>query len=645
MKIKITRIGNNMKPAFFRIIFLGLFLISGLKAGFLTAAPVSVSLEKDRFTMDEQITLSVSVQNGNGQEEVKLPPETTFFQIHSAGTSQQYSNINGMETSSVVYNYVLVPLKPGKTEIASLKVIKDGNEYSMNPIPIEILPSSASSSIPIDQDQNAALNASPDKEGLKIELKLDKTELFVDEPVVMRFIIYRRGDVRLGRDTGYDMPKIPDFMSEKEEQAKDVVTIDGVRYEKIEIRTVLYPSRPGEYEIGPGFLNGKILTPMKPQQSRRHPGLRGMPDIDSFFDDAFSDDPFSMFGSRAQASPFKLKSNTVKLKVNPLPEEGKPSGFSGTVGNYRLSVDYSNLQGLKKGDSITVTMTVRGAGHLTTISEPRLQNMEGFRAFESEVSLEPSPDSMSIGGKKVFKKILIPEKAGKIRLPDVELQVFDTMSRKYSTLKQEGPVVDVEDVKDSEFTQKVFDAENTVPQKTKENLKILHQDIIYIHTSPDILKTSGYPLRTTVFLFWLVAGPLLLLGAWFFQTQIRVKFENPAFIRSRKALSVFRNAVKKVSVYDEKNFKNSCSTLSHAVSGYYADKLNLPKGTWTVPEIRKTLELRGVPDDLNKQLIRHLDTLDMCQYGLNPMKREEWKPFLEELLKTVNALEGLKIWN
>ncbi len=629
-----------MKALFFRIIEIVFFTC--LAAGLLGASPVSVSLEKDRFTMDEQITLSVTVKNGNGQEEIRLPAETNNFQIHTAGTSQQYSNINGQEMSSVVYNYVIVPLKPGKTQISSLIVIKDGSSYTMDPISIEILPSNAASNLNTDP-QNSSGDLSV-REGLKVELKLDKTELFVDEPVVMRFIIYRRGDIRLGRDTGYDMPKSPDFISEKEEQVKDVVSINGVKYEKIEVRTVLYPSRPGEFEIGPGFLTGKRLTPVKRQQTRRHPGLRGIPDMDSFFDDAFSDDPFSMFGSRVEATPFKLKSDTVKVKVNPLPENGKPSGFSGTVGNYRLGVDYSSLQGLKKGDSITVTMTVSGAGHLTTISEPQLKNMEGFRAFESEVSLIPFSDSLSIGGKKVFKKILIPEKAGTVRLPDVELKVFDTMSRQYVTLKKEGPSITVADVKDSEFTQKVFDAENTLP-KTGVKLKILHQDIIYIHTSPEILKPSKKPLPLTSFLFWLFFGPVFLLGGWIFQTQIRVRFEDPAYVRSRKAISLFKNAVKKASVYDEKNFKTACSVLSQAVSGYYSDKLNLPRGTWTVPEIRKTLEMRGVPEDLNKQLIRHLDTLDMCQYGLNPMKKAEWKPFLDELEKTVKALETLKIWN
>ena len=126
-----------MKSLLFRII--SLILFTGLAVGFLSAGPVSVGLEKDRFTMDDQVTLSISIQNGNGQEEIRLPSGNPYFQLHSAGTSQQYSNTNGVEMSSVVYNYVIVPLKPGKAEISSLVVIKDGNQYTMDPIAIEIV--------------------------------------------------------------------------------------------------------------------------------------------------------------------------------------------------------------------------------------------------------------------------------------------------------------------------------------------------------------------------------------------------------------------------------------------------------------------------------------------------------------------------
>jgi len=67
----------------------------------------------------------------------------------------------------------------------------------------------------------------------------------------------------------------------------------------------------------------------------------------------FNDDIFNDFFGRYEAYPLELKSTEIPITVLSLPQEGKPEGFDGALGNFQLNVEATPLE-VKAGDPITL---------------------------------------------------------------------------------------------------------------------------------------------------------------------------------------------------------------------------------------------------------------------------------------------------
>ena len=614
-------------------ILIGMIFLFTLLRPALGLAPVSATVDKTETFLDEPIGLSLTIENGDGNEQITLP-DSQEYTIRSAGTSQETSIINGKMSSSLIYNYEVMPKKAGPAQIGSIQVVKQGKSYQTEPILIRVLtPSNRPSSFNSSNDSGTPGQASGDE--VKVELKLDKTELYVDEPDVMHFKIYRRTDAKVG-NAGYNMPKLPEFMAEKEQQSSDLATLNGIAYEVTDIRTVIYPSKPGTYTLGPGTLSCEVYRKSRQSGNRRRPRLPGFPD-DDFFDDPFS----SFFGGGMNAIPVKLSSKVATVTVKPLPP-GKPASFSGTIGNYRLNVEYSDMTKLKKGDPINLIMTVEGAGHLSTVAEPTLSGAEGFKLFDSEVNLVPLEGGSSLAGKKVFKKMIVPEKAGSIRLPTVEFSFFNPLTGKYEIQRKEGPEIHVEEVKETEFNKKMIDAESTA-MRNKEALKIKNEDIIYIDGTSAVLTPYSENIPWNIFFGGIGAGPalyLLILIPSYYRRRMK---NDPAFRRKRTAYSGFRKNLKAIR-FNVDNDRESAANLSKAMTAYFADKLNLPSGTWTTAEITSRLGSLEVPENLIKEFCEHIEHLDQVQYGMSKLGLDDWRKRMQATIRTVDQLEELKVW-
>ncbi|MCP2848858.1 hypothetical protein, partial [Salmonella enterica] len=62
----------------------------------------------------------------------------------------------------------------------------------------------------------------------------------------------------------------------------------------------------------------------------------------------------------------KVKSKPVNVEVRELPEDGKPEGFSGAVGNFSYKAELSKDQ-VKANDAVTIKLTVTGKGNIALL--------------------------------------------------------------------------------------------------------------------------------------------------------------------------------------------------------------------------------------------------------------------------------------
>ena len=115
--------------------------------------------------------------------------------------------------------------------------------------------------------------------------------------------------------------------------------IGGVLYDIVEFNTEVFATRTGGLTLGPAQLTCMLLT-------RKQGGRR------SVFDDNFFGGLFDKYERR----PLKLVAEEVPIRVLPLPEEGRPSDFSGVIGDFRLDMKVGPTS-LRVGDPVTLKMT------------------------------------------------------------------------------------------------------------------------------------------------------------------------------------------------------------------------------------------------------------------------------------------------
>jgi hypothetical protein len=595
------------------------------------AIHVQASVDRGILSEEESALLTVTIKNGSGKEIIQIPEDDAYL-VQNYGTSNQTMIVNGQVTRSMQHNYQVIPRKIGLVRIPEISVIAEGETFKTEAISLQVLTE--------EESENSSVKKSlgVSSKELILELKMDKIHLTVDEPALLIFRLYHREDLNL-QSVQYEAPSLKDFLSEpygKQQNGREMR--NGMVYEVAEIKTILYPTKTGSFTVGPATISGQALKRIASQKRSRGGGS-----IDDFFGGSLFDNN-SLFNSNIVQIPVNRKSNVLNITVNPLPDLGKPADFSGTVGHYRMHVTTTELQQLKKGDPITLTITIEGAGHIASISEPKLKDLKNFKTFESEVQVVSDLEGGKIGGKKIFKKIIVPEKAGTLKIPTVHFDFFDPTLGTYQSQKHEGVEIQVQDTQSDPNAGKIFeapDSPNTSKTSTRKTpIQILGQDILFSLPDPSFLKPTTTVFSWTPLGIFCGAGVLLYMILWMLMQNVRRRINDPAFFRRRTAYKKFRADFSGIS-RKEPNRENF-STLQKAISDYISNKLNLPGAILTSKEMEEKLLSLGIPIALCQQIKSQTETLDHWQYGLAQADPKIWKHLVESMKQTVGKIE--KAW-
>ncbi|HTF88386.1 MAG TPA: hypothetical protein VK843_08250 [Planctomycetota bacterium] len=118
------------------------------------------------------------------------------------------------------------------------------------------------------------------------------------------------------------------------------------------------------------------------------------------------------------------------LTILPLPETGRPEGFSGAVGRLSLRGETS-ARDVELGSSLKLVLQISGEGNLEFFDAPRLERIEGWR-------VNGSTDQKS-RALRTIEYDISPESAQVTRLPQVAFSFFDTTPpASYRTLRTDA---------------------------------------------------------------------------------------------------------------------------------------------------------------------------------------------------------------
>lgn len=354
-------------------------------------SPLTASVDRTEISIEETLTLRVRytgrAQTG-GQPDFSLLRE--YFDIISQQQSNQISTVNGVISSFTEWALTLAPRDTGKLLVPSFNY--DGHFSDA----IEITVTEA--------------KAAPGQlKDVFIETVLEKPEVYVQEQV---HLIYRLYTTRSIDTMNLEPLDIENVRVEELPQTRFQRRIDGVNYGVLEVRYALFPLTSDNFTIPPLRWNLQVAT----QNSRSS--------------------LYSFGGSRYELKRLITEKKTVKVAAQPATF---PAGANWLPAkNVELTQQWSRSPGdFRVGEPITWTITLRADG-LTAAQLPPLpisDNQSGFKLYPDQPDLNNRTTQDGFTGLRTETMAVVPNSAGEITLPAIELHWWDTTADKLRTAK------------------------------------------------------------------------------------------------------------------------------------------------------------------------------------------------------------------
>lgn len=510
------------------------------------------------------------------------PPDLNkdFLVLSGPNQSTSMQIINGAVSASISYSYYLQPRNLGKYTIGAAKILYKDQDYKSEPIKIEVVAGTPKSNQNTQTDNN--VSEKDIAENLFIRAIVDKQRVFKGEQVTVTYKLYTRLDIAAQMSVS-KLPSYQGFWAEELETSSNISfsteVINGKQFRVGVIkRAALFPSQTGELALTPFELKVPILIKKK----------RGTGNI---FDDFF-DDPF--FGRR-ETYEYTAKSNIIKITSLDLPQGNIPSSFNGAVGEFNLDAKLDKAQ-VKANEPIALKLEINGTGNLQLINIPEVKLPPGFEKYEPKVS-EQINRSNKISGKKTIDYLLVPRIVGKMEIAPVEFSYFNPNSKSYITLNTNS------------FTIEVSKGDGTSDYSgiSKEDIKVLGDDIRYIKTEFESIDKKEKPILFS-YGFWFAAGfPLIvLLGLIAWKKRDDKLSGNIQLLRYQRAQKMAKSRLKIAkSLMNENNHTAFYTEISKALFGYLEDKLHIPKSEFSLDYALEELQKENVNQDI-------LDSLKNC---------------------------------
>lgn len=580
---------------------------------------LTATIDRNSLTLNDRLQLTLTIHGTQDTSPPSFPSIDGFTLLFGPKISAETSIINGVVSVSKGYTYVLQPAAKGKFTIGPSTVEYQGKVYTSSPVTVEVVDTATSSG-----------SQAPDISKLVfVELSTDKNEAYIYEQIVLSFRFYFQKGLPVA-DLDYGAPATKNFMEEKLGDQRQYEEIrDGIVYNVLELRTALFPMVSGELAITQARLKCNLIIQQRREQ-------RDSP-FDNVFSDAFFDD---FFGRGQKRYPVERTTGSITVKVKHLPEQGKPREFNGAVGTYNMDVSMKT-QHVKVGDPITLSMSVYGEGNIQTINEPllSLNNEKDFKLYPAESNTQITNREELIRGRKVFSKVIEPQKADLKSTPAIVFSFFDPRAGQYRTITKEPIPIVVEAGEQEMPIQLTLSGSNIA--SSKQQAQILTQDILPIMTNLSSLRNQGDRMYTSPFFIACLSIPAIAVIASFFVTRQKERLQTDiGYARDKRAHAIAKKrlvvAKSALSRYVPEEFYSS---LSKSMADYLADKFNISAASVTGDKAGILLKQRGVGDDIIEEVYRCLTDFDYRRFSKDGGTREEMDHSLKLAEQLITKLE------
>jgi hypothetical protein len=368
------------------------------------AASLQATLDRELVYLGEQATLTLTFEDANPGAAPGIPAVNGAVITHQ-GQASQFRIENGRTQQTVSYTYVVTPRQVGEITIPAISVRAGNATLASQPLKLRVERPAPPTAEARAQAQQLAF----------LQLVPPKNELYVGETVVLELQLHIRNGVQNLSDFQIAEFPVEGFALGKQFQAQNAnrqVSVGGVGFTLIPLRYPLTALKAGEWQLGP--VTAAVTAHV--------PAARGR-------------DPFDLPGFINRTAPQRvaLSSTGVKLKVLPLPTEGRPADFTGAVGTFNLEAS-AGPTNVAVGDPITIRASLTGEGMIDQLTLPDFSAWRDFKVYPPTAKVDAPEQSLGLRGTKAFEVVAIPQNVELTELPALTFSFFDPRARAYRTL-------------------------------------------------------------------------------------------------------------------------------------------------------------------------------------------------------------------
>lgn len=573
----------------------------------------TASVSKNEVAAGErfQVTFQLNT-SGSG---FTAPSFDKFSVLSGPNQSTSMQWINGAMSSSISYSFILAAPQEGEFTIGPASIKADGKIYSTEPVKIKVVkgvvPQPQQQPKGQQQPQNSSQGGNV-SDYVFIKLYLDKSKAYLGEQIIATYKIYMRAN-----PVSNDVDRLPTFNGfwtqeiELPQQANITQeALNGIAYNVAVLKqTILFPQRTGTLEVQPLGLN--IVLRVQDNSRQR-----------SIFD--------QFFGAYRDVK-YTVTSNTGKVEVLELPEDGKPAGFSGAVGKFAMEASLSkNL--VKTNEAVNLKIAINGKGNIKLIEPFKISFPADFETYDPKTNDRISATASGLSGKKEFDYLIIPRHSGDFTIPPFSFSYFDPSTKQYTTLHSGEMKITVEKGEEKESSQ----AFSTI---SREDVKFLGKDIRFIKPETGGLKEKNKYFFNSFNFYALLSAPFLgFLLLLFIRRKYESYHSDVIGLKSRRAtrvatkrLSVAKKAMgtnEKIKFYEE---------VFKALYGYLSDKLAILVSDLSKENISEVLKKRNVSDEVILKLTDVLARCEMARFA--PVQDIPERQVYENAVSIISKIE------
>jgi hypothetical protein len=463
------------------------------------AETFSAQVNKNSTALNETFNLRLKLEDAKSQVEPDLSALEENFQILGQQRSSEVIVIDGKTSSSLVWNLTLLPTHSGTLVIPSIHLDLGGAQFQTQPIEISVAT--------VDTNQSEQ----PKERGITLTARTKDTEPYKDMRVLVNYELTTDQTLR---NIQVGNLVVNDAIVEKKGEPKlENKLVRGVGHKVLTVSYWVTPLKEGVLRIPPLQIRAEVPDTVDGSSRRRSRSILGDQDEDDGSPFAEMHQMMQRFAEQegdsglfAEMRPILIKSSPLELKVLPA-----VPGMTPWLPATRLSLTESWSGDAQVGEPLSRTITTRAVG----IASSQLPGFENQLSSNSEAKVYPEPplktEELVNGEIQSIRKdkfTIVPQKAGELRLPKIEVVWWDAShhTRQVATL-----------------SEKVLHVPATGGTVT---IKALNEPLVQNEPRPNSnLQNSPSPrvswLWLTLLMTALAVGAALL--CWFFMRRKRAK--------------------------------------------------------------------------------------------------------------------------